>query len=61
MTFWASDMTGGQFHNLAIIFAWNNEASLGFMFVPSLMNASKTSGDMSNVLSGHQGVVHRNY
>jgi hypothetical protein len=25
MTFGASDMTGGQFHNLAIIFSWDDQ------------------------------------
>lgn len=61
VTIRTSDMTSCQFHDFPVIFAGNDKATLGFMFIPSLMHASKTASDMSNVLSGHQCVVHRKY
>ena len=61
MTVRTGYVIGRDFYDLAVIFARSDDAARCFVFIPRLMYAPKTSGNVSNMLFYFQGVVHRKY
>lgn len=59
VTIRTSDMTSCQFHDFPVIFAGNDKATLGFMFIPCLMGSPKPTRDAVNWPFGDEGGFHR--
>ena len=59
MTVRTGYMAGCQFNDLPIVLPRDDKTSYGFVFIPGLLHAPKTAGDMSNLFLRHQGVDHQ--